>query len=143
MTRGVPLAAALAPALRGAVSLLRGAAALAIALLLVAPALAQDSLETAKRKELEEARRLARENREAATRLRGQESQELTKLHRAERQVNLTRKRLGLLQRRRRNLDQQLQGTRVDLERSLLSLDLRREQLARRLRNLYKYGTAR
>ena len=115
----------------------------AAALLLAAPAFAQDSLETAKRKELEEARRLARENREAATRLRGQESQELTKLHHTERQLNLTRKRLSLLQRRRRNLDQQLQGTQVDLERSMLTLDQRRQQLARRLRNLYKYGTAR
>jgi len=119
------------------------AAALAAALLLLAPAFAQDSLETAKRHELDEARRMARENREAATRLRGQETQELTKLHRAERQLNFTRKRMSLLQRRRRNLDQQLQGTRVDLERSMLSLDQRRQQLARRMRNLYKYGTAR
>jgi septal ring factor EnvC (AmiA/AmiB activator) len=117
---------------------------LAAVALLAAPAFAQqDSLEQAKRRELEEVRRLARENREAATRLKGKESQELTKLKRTERQLNLTRRRLTTLQRRRRNLDQQLEGARVDLERSMLSLDQRRQQLARRLRNLYKYGTAR
>ena len=118
--------------------------ALAALALLAAPGFAQqDSLEAAKRKELEEVRRLARENREAATRLKGQETQELGKLHKAERQLNMTRKRLTLLQRRRKNLDSQLAGTRVDLERSMLSLDQRRQQLARRVRNLYKYGSAR
>jgi septal ring factor EnvC (AmiA/AmiB activator) len=118
--------------------------ALAALALLAAPGFAQqDSLEAAKRKELEEVRRLARENREAATRLKGQETQELTKLHKAERQLNLSRKRMTLLQRRRRNLDQQLDGTRVDLERSMLTLDQRRQQLARRVRNLYKYGSGR
>ncbi|HEY2954991.1 MAG TPA: peptidoglycan DD-metalloendopeptidase family protein [Candidatus Eisenbacteria bacterium] len=125
------------------------AAALAAALALAAApaprvaAQAGDSLELAKRRELEEVRRMARENREAASRLRGRESQELTRLRRTERALNMARKRLGTLQRRRRNLDQQLQGTRVDLERSVLSLDQRRQQLARRLRGLYKYGTAR
>ena len=141
MRRGARLGAC--GALRGAAPAGRLAAALIAALLLAATGFAQDSLETAKRKELEDVRRQARENREAATRLRGQESQELTRLHKTERQLNLSRRRLTLLQRRRRSLDQQLQGTRVDLERSMLSLDQRRQQLARRMRNLYKYGTAR
>jgi murein hydrolase activator len=132
-----------APATRRAQRAWRTLAVLAAAALLATPGYAQDSLETAKRKEMEEARRLARENREAATRLKGQETQELGKLHKAERQLNLTRKRLTLLQRRRKNLDQQLAGTRVDLERSQLSLDQRRQQLARRVRNIYKYGSAR
>lgn len=146
MRRFTPLVAALRRLVRRAASHARRAVVplAAVASLLAAPLAAQqDSLETAKRKELEEVRRLARENREAATRLRGQETKEVTKLRRAERQLNMTRKRLTLLQRRRRNLDQQLQGTRVDLERSLLTLDQRRQQLGRRLRNLYKYGTAR
>jgi septal ring factor EnvC (AmiA/AmiB activator) len=139
--RAVPAASAARRAQRGAWRILF---ALVAAALLAAPGLAQqDSLETAKRKELEEARRLARENREAATRLKGQETQELGKLHKAERQLNMTRKRLTLLQRRRKNLDSQLAGTRVDLERSMLSLDQRRQQLARRVRSIYKYGSAR
>jgi len=139
--RALPAASAARRAQRGAWRILF---ALVAAALLAAPGLAQqDSLETAKRKELEEARRLARENREAATRLKGQETQELGKLHKAERQLNMTRKRLTLLQRRRKNLDSQLAGTRVDLERSMLSLDQRRQQLARRVRSIYKYGSAR
>ena len=98
MRRAVPAASAARRAQRGAWRIL---VALVAAALLAAPGLAQqDSLETAKRKELEEARRLARENREAATRLKGQETAELLKLHKAERQLNLTRKRLTLLQRR-------------------------------------------
>ena len=140
MRRALPAASAARRALGGAARIL---VALVAAALLAAPGLAQDSLETAKRKEMEEARRLARENREAASRLKGQETQELGKLHKAERQLNMTRKRLTLLQRRRRSLDSQLAGTRVDLERSMLSLDQRRQQLARRVRNIYKYGTAR
>ena len=119
-------------------------AALLGLLVLAAPAIGQqDSLETAKRRELEEVKRLARQNREAATRLRGKESEEITKLKRTERQLSSARRRLNLLQRRHRNLDQQLQGTQVALERSRLTLDQRRQQLARRLRNLYKYGMAR
>jgi len=123
--------------------------AVAAAVVLAAPVAVRsagapsDSLELSKRRELEEVRRLARENREAASRLRGRESQELTRLKRTERALNLARKRLRTLQRRRSNLDQQLQGSRVDLERSVLTLDQRRQQLARRLRGLYKYGTAR
>ena len=140
MRRAAPAASAARRARRGAGRIL---VALVAAALLAAPGLAQDSLETAKRKELEEAQRLARQNREAASRLKGQETQELTKLHKAERQLNMTRKRLTLLQRRRKNLDSQLAGTRVDLERSMLSLDQRRQQLARRVRNIYKYGSAR
>jgi septal ring factor EnvC (AmiA/AmiB activator) len=118
---------------------------LAAALLLTASPAApqQDSLELAKRRELEEVKRLARENREAATRLKGKETQELTRLKNTERQLTRSRKRLTMLQRRRKNLDQQIEGTRVDLERSVLTLEQRRQQLARRLRNLYKYGIAR
>ena len=118
---------------------------LAAALLLTATPAApqQDSLELAKRRELEEVKRLARENREAATRLKGKETQELTRLKNTERQLTRSRKRLTMLQRRRRNLDQQIEGTRVDLERNVLTLEQRRQQLARRLRNLYKFGIAR
>jgi septal ring factor EnvC (AmiA/AmiB activator) len=120
-------------------------ASLAAAGLLIATPAApqQDSLELAKRRELEEVKRLARENREAATRLKGRETQELTRLKNTERQLNRSRKRLTVLQRRRKNLDQQIEGTRVDLERSVLTLEQRRQQLARRLRNLYKFGIAR
>ena len=118
---------------------------LAAALLLTATPAApqQDSLELAKRRELEEVKRLARENREAATRLKGKETQELTRLKNTERQLTRSRKRLTMLQRRRKNLDQQIEGTRVDLERNVLTLEQRRQQLARRLRNLYKFGIAR
>jgi septal ring factor EnvC (AmiA/AmiB activator) len=114
-----------------------------LALAVAAPALAQDSLETAKRAELDEVRRLAQQNREAASKLKGKETQELTKLKRTERELNLTRKRLRALQDRRHTLDRQLDVTRVDLERSILTLDQRRIQLALRLRGLYKYGAAR
>jgi septal ring factor EnvC (AmiA/AmiB activator) len=110
---------------------------------LATPALAQDSLEAAKRQELEEIRRQAREQREAAARLKGQESKELTKLRRTERELNVTRKRLRNLQQRQRQLDNRLAQTRVDLERSISSFESQRDKLARRLRNLYKFGAVR
>jgi septal ring factor EnvC (AmiA/AmiB activator) len=113
-------------------------------LLLAAPALAQrDSLEAAKRMELEEVKRLARENREAASRLKGKENVELTRLRRTERELNLTRKRLRTLQHKRRTLDQQLDVTRADVERNTQALQLQRAKLARRLRSVYKFGAGR
>jgi septal ring factor EnvC (AmiA/AmiB activator) len=113
-------------------------------LLLAGSALAQsDSLEAAKRRELEEVRRLAHENREAAGRLKGRETVEVTRLRRTERELNLTRKRLRALQQKRHALDRQLDVTRADLERSVLTLQRQRARLARRLRNLYKFGAGR
>jgi murein hydrolase activator len=114
-----------------------------LALLVAAPLAAQDSLETAKRRELDEINRQAREKREAARALKGQETQALTQLRRTESELTSTRRRLRALDQRRRNLDQQLEITRVDLERNSQSLGQQRSRLARRLRNLYKFGAAR
>jgi len=119
------------------------AAALAAVAALAAPLAAQDSLEQAKRRELEAIQREAREKREAATRLRGQENKELVRLRRTERDLGMTRRRLNTLRNRRRNLDAQLDATRTNLERSLLTLQSQRERLARRLRNVYKSGASR
>jgi septal ring factor EnvC (AmiA/AmiB activator) len=80
--------------------------------------LAQDSLEAAKRAELERIQAQAREHRQAATRLRGQEQKALVQLKRTERELNTTRKRLQ-------------------------ALTQQRTLLAQRLRNLYKYGAGR
>lgn len=129
-------------------------AALALAMLLVLPApghrapgagdaIAQDSLEMAKRRELEQIRREARESREQATRLKGRETQEVGKLRRTERDLNRTRRRLRDLRVRERRLDNQLEATRMDLQHNIQSLGTRREQLRRRLRHLYKYGPVR
>ncbi len=116
-----------------------------VALLLAATGLAhaQDSLETAKRAELERIRREAAEKRAAASRLKGQETQAVGQLRRTERELNQTRRRLRTLQSRHRTLDTQLRSTKVDLERSIVALNDRRDRLARRLRNLYKRGPAR
>jgi septal ring factor EnvC (AmiA/AmiB activator) len=115
-----------------------------LGLLLAAPALAQqDSLEAAKRRELDEVKRLARENREAASRLKGRETEEITRLHRTERELNITRKRLRALQQKRSSLGQQLEVTRADLQRSILTLQQRQAKLALRMRNLYKFGAGR
>jgi hypothetical protein len=102
------------------------------------PAYAQsDSLEEAtKRRELEEVRRKAAEQREAAQRLKGQESKAVGQLRRADRALGLTRKRLKDLARRRRDLDSQLEFTRVDLQRNLTSLAAQKAQLAKRLREI-------
>ncbi len=118
-------------------------AALLAAALAVGPLSAQDSLEMAKRRELEQIQRQARETREAASRLKGQENKELVRLRRTERDLNLTRRRLRLLQGRRQQLDQQLDATRTDLQRSILTLQSQRARLARRLRDVYKSGSAR
>ena len=104
---------------------------------------AQDSLEASKRLELERIQREAREHRTAAERLRGQENKAVVKLKRAERELGATRKRLRALQSRRTTLDRELDVTRANLDRSVISLGSQREILARRLRNLYKYGAGR
>jgi septal ring factor EnvC (AmiA/AmiB activator) len=122
---------------------LAGALVLAAALALASPLGAQDSLETAKRRELEEITRQAREKRAQAGKLRVTENRQLNQLRRTEKELNGTRRRLRALQSRRQNLDQQLDVTRTDLERSVLSLQDKRERLARRLRNVYKSGAAR
>ena len=104
---------------------------------------AQDSLETAKRLELDRIQREVQEHRKAAERLRGQEKKELVKLKRAERELSTTRKRLRALQSRRSTLDRELDVTRANLGRSVASLGSQRERLARRLRGLYKFGAGR
>ena len=122
---------------------MRRLALVLIGLLAAGTALAQDSLEAAKRQELEAIRREAREKREAAAQLKGQENKALAQLRRTERELNLTHKRLRSLDQRQRSLDGRLEVTRVDLDRSVLSLQQQKERLARRLRNLYKFGAAR
>lgn len=124
-------------------ALRRAAPALAAALLVAVPLGAQDSLESAKRRELEAIQQQAREKRAAATQLKVTENKELSRLKRTEKELNLTRRRLRALQARRRNLDQQLDVTRTNLERSILTLQSQRERLAKRLRNVYKSGAAR
>lgn len=119
------------------------AAALGALLLLASPLAAQDSLEQAKRRELESIQRAAREKREAATRLKGQENKELVRLKRTERDLSMTRRRLNTLRSRRRNLDHQLDATRTNLERSILTLQSQRARLSRRLRSVYKSGASR
>ncbi len=104
---------------------------------------AQDSLETAKRIELDRIQREVQEHRKAAERLRGQEKKELVKLKRAERELSTTRKRLRALQSRRSTLDRELDVTRANLGRSVASLGSQRERLARRLRGLYKFSAGR
>ena len=104
---------------------------------------AQDSLETAKRHELDELNRQAREKREAARQLKGQENKALVKLRRTEKELGATRRRLRGLENRSRNLDVQIEVTRADLERHLDALGRQKARLSRRLRALYKYGSAR
>jgi septal ring factor EnvC (AmiA/AmiB activator) len=104
---------------------------------------AQDSLETAKRHELDDLNRQAREKREAARQLKGQESKALVQLRRTEKELGATRRRLRALENRGRNLDVQLEVTRADLERNLDALARQKARLSRRLRALYKYGAAR
>lgn len=112
-------------------------------LVLATAAPAQDSLETAKRRELEQLQREAKEKRAQAGRLRGQETRVLGELRRTDRQLSNTRRRLQQLQHERSKLDVQLDVTRASLERSIASLARQRARLRQRLRNLYKYGPAR
>jgi len=107
------------------------------------PATAQDSLEAAKRAELEQIKQRAREHRAAASRLRGQEQVELVRLRRTEKELSATRKRLRNLQSRRTSLDRQLVITRANLDRSAATLEQQKAKLGRRLRSLYKYTAGR
>ena len=120
-----------------------GALLLLAALALPTAARAQDSLEIAKQRELEETRRQARQNREAAQQLRGKETQALGQLKRTDKQLSLTRGRLRTLTRKRQDLGSQLDVTRDDLQRSIQSLSGARARLRQRLRAIYKYGPAR
>jgi septal ring factor EnvC (AmiA/AmiB activator) len=107
-------------------------------------ALAQeDSLETAKRRELEQIRRQAQEKRAQAGALRGQETRALGALKRTERELSTTRRRLRNLRYRRARLDQQLEVTRANLQRSVAHLETQRDRLAKRLRHMYMLGPAR
>lgn len=122
---------------------MRRAAAVLLALALAVPALAQDSLEAEKRREMEELQRRARENREKAGVLKKRETTVLTQLKRTERDLSTTRRRLQQLQRRQKQLDSQLDVTRANLERSIQSLETQKARLAKRLRNVYKTGANR
>ncbi len=101
---------------------------------------AQDSLEAAKRSELEAIRRQAQEKRQAAKQLLSQETKEISLLRRTDRRLTETRRRLRSLDQRKRSLGQDLEYTRVSLVRSQSALRLQKDRLARRLRNVYKYG---
>ena len=103
----------------------------------------QSQIEAAKRRELEDIRRQAAESHAAATRLKGQESKVLAQLRRIERDLGGTRRRLRNLEEKRRLLDRQLVSTQATLEQSVVSLGQQRGRLARRLRNLYKFGLER
>ena len=103
----------------------------------------QDSLEAAKRRELEALSQQAKEKRAQAGALKGQETRALGDLKRTERDLAATRRRLKTLRSRRERLDGQLEITRANLERSVASLTTKREQLARRLRHIYMEGPAR
>ena len=126
----------------------RALAAAVVALLLTAPAApplqrpawAQDSLESAKRSELEAIQRQAQEKRAAAKVLKTKEKAEISVLRRTDRQLNATRSRLRTLETKRRTLDRDLQVTQVNLDRSIESLGMQKDRLAARLRNIYKYG---
>ncbi len=107
------------------------------------PSHAQDSLEAAKRAELEAISRAAQEKRAQAGALKGQETRALGDLRRTERQLLGTRKRLRTLRARHERLDEQLEVTRASLERSVESLQSLRARLARRLRRMYMTGPAR
>jgi septal ring factor EnvC (AmiA/AmiB activator) len=126
---------------RVALALLVGAATLAGSL----PSRAQqeDSLEAVKRQELQELQRQAREKRQQAGQLKGQETKALGALKRTERELSSTRRRIKALNNRRNRLDQQLEVTRANLQRSVASLANQRQRLAKRLRHLYMMGPAR
>ncbi len=126
----------------------RRLATLALALAVVAaaaaaPVHAQDSLEQAKKHELEDLRRQASEKRQAAAALKPRESRALGELRRTDRELGLTRRRLGNLQHRQQALGAQLEITRASLERSIASLAAQREKLRLRLRRMYEFGPAR
>ena len=119
------------------------ACVVALLILAVVPVRAQDSLEAAKRQELELIRRQAQEKRAQAGALKGQETRAMGVLKRTDRELNATRRRLRQLQGRRNRLDQQLEVTRANLQRSVETLQMQRKRLARRLRRMYMIGPAR
>ncbi|MCC6650358.1 MAG: peptidoglycan DD-metalloendopeptidase family protein [Candidatus Eisenbacteria bacterium] len=118
----------------------------ALALLLaaapLAPSRAQDSLETAKKRELEEIRRQANEKRKAAAALKPRESRALGDLRRTEKQLVQTRRRLRSLQQHEKALGAQLEVTRANLDRSIHELAVQRDLLRKRLRLMYQFGPA-
>ncbi len=121
-------------------------ALLALAVLAATPLVdvrAQDSLELAKKKELEDIRRLANEKRQAAAALKPRETRAIGELRRTERELSLTRRRLANLQSRQRVLGAQLEVTKANLERSIATLNAQRAKLRARLRRMYEYGPAR
>ena len=103
----------------------------------------QDSLEAQKRRELEALSQQAKEKRAQAGALKGQETRALGELKRTERELTATRKRLKTLGARRARIDDQLELTRANLERSVATLTSKRQQLAHRLRHIYMEGPAR
>ncbi|MCC6348848.1 MAG: peptidoglycan DD-metalloendopeptidase family protein [Candidatus Eisenbacteria bacterium] len=118
----------------------------ALALGALAPAArvgAQDSLETAKKQELDEIRRQAAEKRKAAAALKPRETRAIGDLRRTERELSLSRNRLRKLQRRHQALGSQLEVTRANLERSIATLEVQRARLRARLRGMYMTGPAR
>jgi septal ring factor EnvC (AmiA/AmiB activator) len=104
---------------------------------------AQDSLETAKKQELDEIRRQAAEKRQAAAALKPRETRAIGDLRRTERELSSTRSRLRSLQRRKQALGAQLEVTRANLERSIATLEVQRARLRARLRGIYMTGPAR
>jgi murein hydrolase activator len=101
---------------------------------------AQDSLETAKRREIEQIQRQAQEKRAAAKQLLTRETAEISQLRRTDRRLNATRQRLRALENRRQTLGQDLHVTQVNLMRSQKALEMQKDKLSHRLRNIYKYG---
>ncbi len=104
--------------------------------------MAQDSVESAKRR-LADIQRQRRENLERAKALKGRETREIGRLRQTDRAIARARSRLRTLTRRRQNLGQQLEVTRTNLQYSIQSLGSARARLRRRLRSLYKFGPAR
>ena len=117
----------------------------ALALATAAPwrAVAQDSLEAAKKQELDEIRRQAAEKRRAAAALKPRETRASGDLRRTERELSSARGRLRKLQQRRQSLGAQLEVTRANLERSIVTLEAQRARLRTRLRGMYMTGPAR
>ena len=107
------------------------------------PARAQDSLEQARKHEIEDLKRQANEKRQAAAALKPRENRAVGELRRTDRELGLTRRRLNNLQHRQQLLGAQLDVTRASLERSIASLAAHREKLSLRLRHMYEFGPAR
>jgi murein hydrolase activator len=104
---------------------------------------AQDSLEAAKQKELEDIRRQAAENRKAAAALKPRETRAIGDLRRTDRELSSSRSRLRKLQRRQQQLGAQLEVTKANLDRSIATLEAQRARLRSRLRHMYMTGPAR